>query len=203
MVEELERPPDGPAGKEEGWFAPLCTGVLFVILAVIRLRLQDRPLWCSCGEPSLWAGQVNSLHNSQHVFDPYSFTHILHGFLLCGFLWIVARNLHRFWKVTVTVGMECLWELLENSRFVIEKYRTATISFGYLGDSIANSLGDILCCATGFLIASRIGGKRALAVFLLVEMALLMTIRDSLTLNIIMLLHPVPAIRAWQLGNSP
>jgi hypothetical protein len=105
------------------------------------------------------------------------------------------------WRLFIAVAVEGSWELLENSSFIINRYRTETLSVGYQGDSIINSLGDILCCAIGFMIAIRLGWRLSIVLFLLIESALLFLIRDSLLLEIIMLIHPIESIKTWQLHH--
>lgn len=156
--------------------------------------------WCACGYLWLWAGDAWSADNSQHLFDPYTFTHLLHGIILYGLLaWGLPRLTHP-WRLSVAVSIEALWEVFENSTFIIERYRAATISLGYQGDTIVNSLGDILVCGIGYVLARRLGFRGSLALFVLVELVLLIWIRDSLLLNIVMLVHPIDAIKAWQLN---
>jgi hypothetical protein len=169
--------------------------------AVVELRRQGRLWWCACGQPALWWGDTNSPHNSQHLLDPYSFTHVLHGILLCGVLALAARRLAPAWRLWLVVLIEALWEVVENTDFLIDRYRTATAALGYRGDTIANSLGDILSCVVGYVIARRIGPWWSLALFVLIEAVLLVWIRDGLLLNIVMLIHPVDAIKAWQTGG--
>lgn len=164
-----------------------------------QLRLQGRIWWCACGRPRIWDGDIWSAHNSQHLFDPYSFTHILHGLLLCGvILWTLPR-IGRIGQLTIAIAAEALWEVFENTPFVIQRYREATIGLGYEGDSIANSMGDLLCCVMGFLLARRLRFRRSLVLFVAIELALLLWVRDNLTLNVLMLIHPVEAIKAWQM----
>ena len=179
-----------------------CAAVLGVLGAAgYRLHSQGRPAWCSCGLPFLWSGDVQSGHNSQHLFDPYSFTHMLHGVLFCGLLaWGVPR-VPVVWRFVGAVSLEALWELLENSERVIERYRTATISLGYHGDSLANSLGDVISCSIGFLLAARLGLWGSVVLFAATELVLVLWIRDSLILSTLMLIRPLDAIKAWQQGN--
>ena len=168
-------------------------------VAVYRLRCQERIWWCACGQSRLWDGDIWSPHNSQHLFDPYSFTHILHGVLL---FWLIAWILPRLplmWQFTLAIAAEILWEVFENSMFIIQRYREATIGMGYKGDSIINSMGDILCCAMGFFLARYLGLWRSLALFVLIELGLLFWVRDNLTLNALMLICPIDAIKAWQM----
>lgn len=177
--------------------------VMAVILAgaVYQLRQQGRLWFCSCGYLLLWSGNVLSSDNSQHLLDPYSLTHMLHGFLFWWLLaWIVPR-LSNVWRLALAVSIEALWEVIENSNFVIQRYREATLALGYQGDTIINSLGDILLCALGFLIARRLGLRRSLALFVLTEIVLFIWIRDSLILNIVMLIYPIDGIREWQMGH--
>lgn len=171
-----------------------------IVLAVVVLRLQGRRWWCACGQPDFWWTDTNSSHNSQHWFDPYAFTHVLHGILLCGLLvWAVPR-MARLWQLVIGVAVELLWEIVENTSFVIQRYRDSTMALGYEGDSVANSVGDTLAFALGFALARRIGWRWSAAFFLATEIVLLFWIKDSLLLNVVMLLYPLDAIKTWQLG---
>lgn len=165
------------------------------------LRLEGRRWWCACGEWSLVSADAWGSHNSQHLFDPYSLTHMLHGVLFCGALALVVPRLGSAWRFAASVILECLWELLENSPLVIDRYRTATAALGYTGDSVLNSVGDVVSCAAGFWLARRLGWWRSIALVAIIEVGLLFWIRDNLTLNIIMLIYPIDAIRLWQAGG--
>lgn len=171
-----------------------------IAASAIVLRSQGRLWTCACGQVYVWAGDVWSAHNSQHFLDPYSFTHVLHGFLLFWFLSLVAGRLWPIWQLTLAIFLEAIWEVVENAQFIIERYREATISIGYAGDTILNSTGDILVCGLGFWLARRLGWRLSIVVFFLTELVLLVWIRDSLILNVIMLLYPVESIKTWQLG---
>jgi len=170
-----------------------------LIATMLLLHAEGRSWICSCGRLSIWAGQVCSSNNSQHFLDPYSFTHVLHGFLYLWLLSLVAPRPAPAWKLWWAITLGSLWELFENSDFIINRYRTETAALGYYGDTVVNSLGDIICCAAGFMIASRLGFRRSLLVFVALELMLLVSIRDSLLLEIIMLVHPINALKAWQL----
>ncbi len=172
-----------------------------VVLAVqvLVLRLEGRIWWCACGQWKIWDGDIWSAHNSQHWLDPYSFTHVLHGVLLCGVIAWLAPRWPAAWRLAVAVLLEAGWEVLENSAFIIQRYREATIGQGYIGDSIANSLADVLCCALGFLLARRLGLKASVVLFVVVEVALALAVRDNLSLNVLMLIHPIDAVKAWQM----
>ena len=177
--------------------------IVAVILAgaVLQLRAQGRLWFCVCGYFLPRSSDAWSADNSQHLLDPYSFTHVLHGFM---FWWLLAWALPRVsvsWRLCAAVALEATWEVIENTNFVIERYREATQALGYRGDTVVNSLGDILMCALGFLLARRIGWRRSLALFVLTEVVLLVWIRDSLLLNILMLLYPLEGIKAWQAGH--
>ncbi|MBA2339365.1 MAG: DUF2585 family protein [Pyrinomonadaceae bacterium] len=174
------------------------------MLAVTACQLwrQGRLWWCSCGQYFLWAGDIWSSHNSQHLFDPYSFTHVLHGFLFCGLLaWGAASRLSPTWQLSLTISLEALWEVIENTDFVIRRYREATLALNYQGDTILNSLSDIIACGFGFLLARYLGFYRSLLLFVITEFVLLIWIKDSLILNILMLFFPVDAIKAWQANH--
>jgi len=181
-------------GSRPGWVV-----ALILVAAVFQLRQQGRVWWCACGQGNLWAGDIWSAHNSQHVVDPYSFTHILHGVL---FFWILAALFKRMsfsWQLALTILLEAAWEVAENAPFIIQRYREATIGLGYEGDSVINSLADILCCVAGFLLARRLGFRFALALFVAIEVLLVVLVRDNLTLNVLMLLCPIDAIKQWQM----
>jgi hypothetical protein len=163
---------------------------------------MGRVWWCKCGESFLWSGQIASTHNSQHLFDPYSFTHLLHGIALYGIVWlIVGSRTTAATRAALVVAIEASWEIFENTSFVIERYREATISLDYYGDSIANSISDIVSCIAGIAIAMMAPVWVSVAVFVGVELMLLAWIRDSLLLNIIMLFFPLEALRNWQMGR--
>lgn len=185
--------------RENLWAWAVMATVL--ALAVYELRRQGRVWWCACGQAFLWAGEVWSSHNSQHLFDPYSFTHVLHGFVFCALLAWSFPRISTIWRLCFAVSLEALWEVIENSSFIIERYRETTAALGYHGDSIANLLGDILSCSIGFMIAGQLGWRRSLIVFAAVEIILLLWIRDSLLLDALVLLYPIESIKAWQLGH--
>jgi hypothetical protein len=169
--------------------------------AAAVLRAEGRRWWCACGNPSPWSGDAWGPHNSQHFLDPYSLTHVLHGVVLCGALAWACPRLPAAWRLFLAVVIEAAWEVFENSEFVIQRYRGATAALGYQGDSVANSLGDILSCALGFVLARRLGWRWSVVLFLATEAVLLVWIRDSLLLNVVMLIHPLDCIRDWQTGH--
>jgi hypothetical protein len=180
--------------------APALASVLILAIHPLALRLEGRRWWCACGRPFLWASDVQSSHCSQHLADPYSFSHVEHGILFYGlFTWLWPR-MSVGWRFVLTLAVEVGWEIVENTNFVIDRYRAATISFDYLGDTVGNSIGDVLSCAIGFYLARRIGFWGSLAVIVAIEVVMLLTIRDNLLLNIVMLFHPFEAIKHWQAG---
>jgi hypothetical protein len=179
-------------------WAPLAVVGIFIAAAIL-LRVEGRLWICACDKFLIWAGKVCSAENSQQLFDPYSFTHVLHGFM---FFWLVAwllPRLQRVWQVSLAIAIEALWEVFENTNFIIDRYRSETAALGYNGDTVVNSFGDILCCLIGFMIAKRLGLRRSLLVFLGLELILIFWIRDSLLLEILMLVSPVDSIKAWQM----
>lgn len=174
---------------------------LLIACAVI-LFLMDRPLICPCGSIKLWHGVVHSSENSQHIADWYTFSHVIHGFLFYGLAHLALRDTARRWALPLAVAIEGGWELLENSPMIIDRYREATIAFGYSGDSILNSIADIGWMAAGFWLAAKLPVRATLALALLFEGLTLLLIRDNLTLNILMLVWPVDAIRTWQAAGG-
>lgn len=174
---------------------------LITAIAVALLRLQGRVWWCQQGDLSPWSWAINSPHNSQHIIDAYSFTHILHGILEFWLIGLVFRRVPLAWRFILAIFVEASWEVIENTDYVINRYREATISLDYFGDSIINSVADIACCALGFTIAYRLRFWKSLALFVATEIILILTIRDSLIINLIMLIYPLDAIKAWQIGG--
>lgn len=167
---------------------------------IFLLRAQGRVWWCKLGDYAPATLDAWTTHTSQHVFDPYSLTHVLHGIL---FFWLIAALFEKWSfgaRLALALFVEAFWEVLENSNAVIEHYRENTASLDYFGDSILNSVGDLGACGIGFYIAARLGWRRSLAVFLLTEIVLLVWIRDSLLLNVLMLIYPLESIKAWQVG---
>jgi hypothetical protein len=165
------------------------------------LDLLGRVWWCKHGDRALYIHDAwGSSHTSQHLFDPYTFTHILHGIVL---VWLVAAIFGQFafrWRYFIAITAEAAWEVLENTNYVIDKYRENTASLDYFGDSVWNSFGDVLACAGGVWTAMKIGRWWSLIFFLAVETALLLWIRDGLLLNILMLIYPMDWIKNWQMG---
>jgi len=169
--------------------------------AAVALRLQGRLWFCACGRFLPWVGDAWSPDTSQHLFDPYSFTHVLHGFAFYGLLALLLPRAAWRWRFIAAVMLEALWEVFENTAFVINRYREATAALGYNGDTVVNSLGDIAACAAGFLLARQLGALRTILVFAATEVLLLLWIRDSLLLNILLLLYPSETLKAWQAGR--
>lgn len=182
---------------------PACLGVGASILALassVELAM-GRKIWGVSGQPGLWAGEVNSPHNSQYLTDPYSFSHLTHGILLYGLTWLLARRSPVRKRALIAMLLEAGWEMIENSSMVIDRYRTATISQHYYGDSVMNSMCDILTCMVGFMIAAVLPTRLTIVTVFVLEIGLALWIRDGLLLNIVMLIHPFAAIRAWQSAN--
>lgn len=174
------------------------------IMAAMLLLMGREPL-CTCGYIKLWHGLTVSSENSQHLSDWYTFTHIIHGL---GFYLLITlvgklfgKQLPLGMKLLLAIGIESAWEVLENTDLVINRYRTATLALDYYGDSVVNSLGDVLAMAAGFWFAARRSVWLSVLLFLFIELALAYAIRDNLTLNIIMLIYPLEAIRTWQAGG--
>ena len=185
--------------KRRVW--PWLAVVAVLAAAACLLRWQGRLWLCSCGHFRLWLGDAWSAETSQQFFDPYSLTHMLHGFVLCGLLALLLPRANWRWRVALAVAAEAAWEVFENTEFVINRYRETTAALGYNGDTVVNSLGDVIACAAGVLLARRLGVLKTIIVFLLTEVVLLFWIRDSLLLNILLLVYPSESLRAWQAGH--
>ena len=178
----------------------LSVATVLVLLALIALlHAEGRIFVCACGHFAVWVSDWCSSNTSQQLLDPYSFTHVLHGFLFFWLITLLFKRMPRAWQFLLAMLLESAWEVFENTSFVINKYRNETAALGYQGDTIVNSLGDLACALLGFLIARRLGVRRSLIVFVLIEVVLTLWIHDSLLLQILMLIRPIEAIKVWQM----
>jgi len=182
----------------------LIATLLLAAYAAFILFAMQRPPICACGTIKLWHGVVQSAENSQHLADWYTFSHIIHGLIFYGAAHLLWRKWRLFdgaptrWALPIAVILEASWEILENSPMIIDRYRAVTVSFGYAGDSIVNSMADIGWMVLGFWLAAKLPWKASLAMAIAFELLTLAVIRDNLTLNVLMLVYPVDAVRDWQ-----
>jgi hypothetical protein len=171
-----------------------------VALAALAILLMGHPAICACGYVKLWHGVTFSAENSQHLSDWYSPSHVIHGFLFYGLGWLLLRRFSVGVRLVAATIVEAAWEVAENTPLVIDRYREATIALDYFGDSVVNSASDIAFMALGFVLAMRLPVWVTVALALALELFTGLMVRDNLTLNVIMLLWPLDAIRAWQGG---
>ncbi|APG92865.1 DUF2585 domain-containing protein [Sinorhizobium americanum] len=175
-----------------------CLGV--VAIQILTQHLMGRLWICECGYVKLWEGVVNSSGNSQHISDWYTPSHIIHGFLFYGLGFLLLRGKPLSARLLLATVIESAWEIAENTPMVINRYRSATISLDYFGDSILNSTMDTLAMAAGFLIASRLPVAVTITIAIILEVFTGWLIRDNLMLNVLMLVWPLDAVKAWQAG---
>jgi hypothetical protein len=187
-----------PPWVKKHWAALAVTAI--VAVSMIAIRLEGRLWFCECGELRVVVAEARSPHTSQHLFDPYTLTHLQHGFVFYWVVvWLAPRTSWRGRLVAATL-MECFWEIVENSAVVIERYREATAALGYEGDTVVNVLGDVLATIVGVALAAKLGWRWTAVLFMAMEAALLVVIRDSLLLNVVMLFYTSEWLKQWQMG---
>jgi Protein of unknown function (DUF2585) len=182
------------------WRAWAIAAIAIVAAAASIELAMGRVAICRCGYVKLWHGVVNSSENSQHITDWYTFSHVVHGIGFYALLWLVARRLPPGARFVLAVLLEASWEVLENTPLIINRYRAATISLDYYGDSVVNSMSDIGAMMIGFAAARKAPVWVSIGIVVALETMMAVLIRDNLTLNILMLIHPIEAIRRWQMG---
>jgi hypothetical protein len=179
--------------KRWAWGIP----VLLAIQAIVLLAM-GRPPICTCGTVKFWEGDVLSLEMSQHLFDWYTYSHIVHGLLFYGALRLVAPKLPVLPRLLIATGIEAAWEIAENTPWVIEAYRRQALAQGYVGDSTVNSLFDTLSMIAGFAFARFAPIWASVALALGLEVYAAVEIHDNLTLNVLNFIHPFDFITRWQ-----
>jgi hypothetical protein len=180
--------------------AAICIAAVasLVVLQAAALWAMGHPPICTCGSIALWHGNPSGPETSQHLTDWYSFTHLLHGFGFYLLLRVLTPRLSFGSRLAMAIGLEAGWEVLENTPWLMERYRQGALARGYFGDSVVNSVSDTVAAGLGFVLARVLPAFASVAVVIALELFLLAMIRDNLTVNIIQLVHPTEAISRWQ-----
>jgi hypothetical protein len=182
--------------------ALLISLIIIAATAAILLWGMGRLPICKCGYVKLWHGGRGDAEMSQHLSDWYSYSHVLHGVVFYFLLWAIFRGrLSIAARLVLAVAIEGAWEIFENSQFIIDRYRSQTVSRDYYGDTVINSVTDMLAMLVGYLITARLPPWVTVFLLLATEIGLLLLIRDNLLLNVVMLVYPIELIRQWQLGG--
>ena len=179
----------------------VAAGTAIIAVTALILAWLGHPWICTCGTVKPWHGVTLSSENSQHLTDWYTPSHVIHGILFYFGLWLVARRLPLPTRALVALAIEAAWEVIENTPWIIDRYREVTISLDYFGDSVINSVADILAMPVGFWFAARAPVWLSVTVVIALEVVVAAFVRDNLTLNIIMLIYPLDVIRDWQAGG--
>jgi len=190
----------GATGWRLDWRSGAMLAIGLIALQGVILAMMDQPLICECGHVKFWHGQALSGENSQHLSDWYTPSHIIHGFLFYALGWFLFPRRSIWFRLAFAIVIEAGWEILENTDFIINRYREVTISLDYHGDSVINSVADTVWMVAGFYAAYRLPIWGTILLALAFEIVVGVVIRDNLTLNVIMLLHPFEFIRQWQSG---
>lgn len=175
---------------------------LLIIAAAATIELaMGRHAICTCGRVDLWVGARDSARTSQMLTDWYSLSHVVHGLLFYALLWLLFRRWPVQWRFLAALLIEAAWEVVENTPFVIDRYRETTAALGYSGDSVLNSVSDMLMMGLGFALARRLPVWSSVLLLVILEVIPLFAIRDNLALNIWNLLAPNAQVSAWQAGG--
>jgi hypothetical protein len=188
------------AGLREREWRPFVLAGFIVLATAAAMLAIGRPAICPCGYVLLWDGRVGGGDNSQHLTDWYTFSHVIHGFLFYGLLRLVAPGWSFGWRLVGALVLEVGWEFVENTPWLIERYRGQTVALDYMGDSVINSVSDVGFMVLGFWLAARLPVAVTLALAVAMEVTTAMVIRDGLLLNVLMLVWPVEAVLEWQQG---
>lgn len=178
------------------WYS-LLSLLLVGLMGAMELWL-GRNLACPCGI-KLWHSVISNYGNSQHLFDWYSMVHVLHGL---AYYWLVTlfdrkNKLSIIQKFVIAVFLSCAFEVIENTKWIIAAYRSHYSTFHYTGDSVVNSIGDVISVSIGFWVTTKAKLWMSITFFCVDVILIVYALNTVITSNTIIILDKIQHMKFW------